>query len=156
MVHDLSSGNSALPYCITNPSEKEKQILSLKISKCLKTGFFTRFNTDEAIRSHFREVTDKFILKGIIGNPENKPAIFMAIDFPHGWKNKVYDWENIFPLQKIEFEGHSFSAPNDQNKVLTSVYGNYMEIPKDSYPRHTAYLDISKEQLQLLEEYSKN
>lgn len=38
----------------------------------------------------------------------------------------------IFPLKKIEFEGHIFNAPHDTNKYLISLYGeNYMKIPKE-------------------------
>ena len=84
-----------------------------------------------------------------------EPALFMAIDFPHNWKNKVYDWETIFPLKKIEFENKMFYAPNNPNAVLESVYGDYMSIPQNSYPRHSNYIDVSKEEKAILEELAK-
>lgn len=36
---------------------------------------------------------------------------------------------SIFPLGKIEFEGKTFSAPNDPDAYLSDLYKNYMEIP---------------------------
>lgn len=43
----------------------------------------------------------------------------------------------MFPLNKIEFEGKSFSAPKDVDKYLTKQYGDYMNIPaKDKRLTH--------------------
>ncbi|HZK03807.1 MAG TPA: LicD family protein [Bacteroidaceae bacterium] len=36
---------------------------------------------------------------------------------------------DIFPLKEIEFEGHSFFAPNNTDSYLTRAYNDYMEIP---------------------------
>ena len=80
-----------------------------------------------------------------------KPAIFMSIDFPHRWKNKVYDWETIFPLKEIEFEGLTFMGPHKPIQVLESIYGDYMRIPKDSYPRHSDYSEMSEKEKSFLE-----
>ncbi|MBE6390082.1 MAG: glycosyltransferase [Lentisphaerae bacterium] len=134
-------------------TKTEKQILSQSISKYTKPGFFTRFQDDEALKTHFKKATDQLLSSVSIGSPEKEASIFMAIDFPHGWKNKVFDNEAIFPLRRIGFEKYNFQAPNDPHQVLTNIYGHYMEIPKDSYPRHTAYADITKEQLKELEKY---
>ena len=37
----------------------------------------------------------------------------------------------IFPLKKIEFEGHEFWAPQDERTYISYEYKNYMEFPKD-------------------------
>ena len=140
-------------YYHSKLTETEKKSLSQNIAKHTGKRLFTVFNNDEALKAHFRKITAEFILNGAAGNPKKAPAIFMAIDFPHKWKNKVYDYENIFPLQRIEFEKYNFAAPQDAHKVLTSIYGNYMEIPQDAYPRHTAYSDITEEQIKELEKY---
>ena len=143
-------------YYHSKLEENEKKDLSLKIEKYSKPKIIRKHNSFETIVEKSKKITHKFILNNKTISLENTPAIFMAIDFHHGWKNKVYDWENIFPLQKIEFENIKFNAPNNSHKVLTSIYGNYMEIPKDSYPRHTAYLNITNEQIKSLEEYAKS
>lgn len=36
---------------------------------------------------------------------------------------------DIFPLQRISFEGHQFNAPHDTHAVLCVFYGDYMRLP---------------------------
>ncbi|MBO4469991.1 MAG: LicD family protein [Bacteroidales bacterium] len=37
----------------------------------------------------------------------------------------------IFPLQKIQFEGRLFPAPADPDKYLTRIFGDYMKLPPE-------------------------
>lgn len=138
-------------------NEAEKDKLSAKIAEITKLKWYEKlryFKTDAKIREYFKKVTGQKILKN--KNVECKnPAIFMAIDFPHKWKHKVFDWETIFPLQTIDFETIKVAAPHNPDLVLKSIYGDYMSIPKDSYPRHTAYMDMGEDEHTLLEEIAK-
>ena len=79
----------------------------------------------------------------------------MGIDFPHKWKRKVFNWDYIFPIRKISFENIEFSAPNNPDMVLKTIYGNYSAIPKDSYPRHSSYINLEGEEKAILEEIAK-
>lgn len=36
---------------------------------------------------------------------------------------------DIFPLSKIQFEGHTFPCPNNNENVLKMIYGDYMTLP---------------------------
>jgi lipopolysaccharide cholinephosphotransferase len=47
----------------------------------------------------------------------------------------------IFPLKKISFEGQTFYAPNNPDKYLREIYGDYMTIPPAS-KRETHALTI--------------
>jgi lipopolysaccharide cholinephosphotransferase len=40
-----------------------------------------------------------------------------------------HEQSDVFPLNKIKFEGLAFSCPNDCDKFLRSIYGDYMKIP---------------------------
>lgn len=133
---------------------EEKQIISQKIAKLVKPNFFKYFRTEAQTRKHLKERTEKYILNGNSTDKNNKPALFWGIDFPHKWKNKVYDYENIFPLSTIEFEGSSFPAPNMVHEVLSSIYGDYMTIPKDVYPRHSGIV-LTTEEKDILTNLSK-
>ena len=45
--------------------------------------------------------------------------------------NINYDKDVIFPLQRgVGFEGKNFCIPNDYDKVLSQMYGDYMTLPK--------------------------
>lgn len=134
-------------------SDDGKFELSRRISKITKLKWFEKFRyikSNNNLRKYMFNVTRNKIL----GNQtivDEHPAVFMAIDFPHKWKNKVYDWETLFPLRDLIFENTEFPVPNNCDKVLSSIYGNYMEIPQDAYPRHTDYKCLDKER-DLLEE----
>lgn len=136
-------------------NEEEKKALSEKIVEARKPKFFNTQRTIDLMRKRFKKITLEKILEGKKADKENFPALFMGIDFPHNWKNKVYDWENIFPLKEISFENSTFWAPQDADKVLRSIYGDYMKIPKNSYPRHSNYSDMKKEEKDFLEELVK-
>jgi lipopolysaccharide cholinephosphotransferase len=136
-------------------NSEEKAELSLKIAKAIKPKLFKRYKNIEYIRTNFKKITQKFILNNKNIDLNINPGLFMGIDFPHAWKNKVYDYETIFPLKKITFENFSFYAPNMPEAVLTSIYGNYMSMPKNVYPRHSNFINMSNSEKKLLEELAK-
>lgn len=54
-----------------------------------------------------------------------------------------YDEKDLFPLQKIEFEGHEFLAPGNPKKILTTLYGDYMKLPPLEQRRvHSTHIEI--------------
>ena len=54
-----------------------------------------------------------------------------------------YDKSMVFPLSEIQFEGKNFMAPNDPDRYLTSIYGDYMKIPpREKRITHIIYVDI--------------
>lgn len=60
----------------------------------------------------------------------------------------VYDWhvyskDEIFPLKEIKFEGKTFKGPNKPHEMLTSMYGDYMKLPKEEDRfSHSANIEI--------------
>ena len=136
-------------------SEDEKAELSLKIVEARKPNFIMKKRSSDNMMQYFESLTQEKILDNIKNDGSRQLPIFMGVDFPHKWKNKVFDWEEIFPLKEINFEGATLLGPNLPEKVLTRIYGDYMKIPKDSYPRHSNYLDLNEERKKFLEEISK-
>lgn len=137
-------------YDALNPQEEIE--FSQKIESLQKRK--KKFNTKEETKESVFKLTRETLLK----NKENiseKPSLFMALDFPHTHKNKVFSYDEIFPLQKVSFENIELFAPNKIDTVLKKEFGNYMKIPKDSYPRHSNYTNISKCERNALEELAK-
>ena len=131
---------------------EEKAILSAKIGKISHSKGLRFFNTAEKIQKYFKKTTLKKILNNKECNLEQKNTIFYGIDFPHNWKNKVFDYEDFFPLNKIVFENNEFMVPKNYEKILTTIFGNYLEWPKDSYPRHSI-ATISDEEKEKMEKF---
>ena len=65
---------------------------------------------------------------------EGKPLIYKCVDF---WdapsRSYFYDYDDIFPLQMIKFEGVEFAAPRRPDVHLTCTYGDYMGFPNSRY-----------------------
>lgn len=73
-----------------------------------------------------------------------KCAFFYSIDFPLPHPNLVRNYEDIFPLKTIEFEGEVFPCPNNIEKHLSYFYSkNYMQFPKSfrRMDRFDEYID---------------
>ncbi len=74
----------------------------------------------------FLKIRDNFILKGNVPKPEEHPSLVFGMDAPHIEKVYLYDYETIFPLGTIEYEGYKMAFPNQMHEFLTQLYGDYM------------------------------
>ena len=55
----------------------------------------------------------------------------------------VYDEADIFPLTTHDFEGHQLSVPGNSHHMLTTQYGDYMQLPDlDHIQGHVNRLEI--------------
>jgi lipopolysaccharide cholinephosphotransferase len=53
------------------------------------------------------------------------------------------DMKDIFPVQKIMFEGKYFNAPADPDAYLRKIYGDYMKLPDEDQRRvHTVKYEL--------------
>ena len=63
-----------------------------------------------------------------------------GIESPYNISKKILNKTTIFPLRNIDFNGVSYSAPNDIHEFLSVCYGNYMMIPVNfGESKHLAY-----------------
>ena len=49
-----------------------------------------------------------------------------------GWINNIRVISEIFPINQLNFEGLLLPVPNDYDKYLTRIYGNYMQLPDEN------------------------
>ncbi len=143
-------------YAKTDAQEKIE--LHNKITKLVKKLKYTSnvIKDKYVLREKFKTITQHEILQDRVCRKVNKPSIFWAIDFPHDrWKNRVYDWENIFPVKKIPFEDTEVFCPNNPDFVLKNVYGDYMKIPERIYPGHVNISGVTEEDLKIIRDFIK-
>jgi lipopolysaccharide cholinephosphotransferase len=70
------------------------------------------------------------------------------------YKNFFYDYNTIFPLQRVSFEGLSLYAPHHLDEFVTSAYGGAIwDLPMDMgrHPRNAA----THEEFELMREFLK-
>ncbi|MBP5352944.1 MAG: LicD family protein [Alphaproteobacteria bacterium] len=110
-----------------------------------------------AFHQNLRRIHFEKIMKGVPEAPEkDKPAIFSSCDFMHGPKYSFFfDYETIFPLQKIKFCGHEFYTLNDIDTYLTSNYGDYMAYPKYIDNIHTNFGAMKIDEIFAIKQYIK-
>ena len=54
---------------------------------------------------------------------------YVAIDPHFSWCCAIHKKSNLFPLSEVEFEGKRFSAPAKPDAYLTTLYGDWHQIP---------------------------
>lgn len=62
---------------------------------------------------------------------QTKPTIFKGLEDWAYFRPFYYDYDTIFPLRKLSFEGREYYAPAQYDKYLTYIYGNYMQFPEN-------------------------
>ena len=82
---------------------------------------------------------------------ENYPIVY-GIDVNHLHKNWFMNYETIFPLKAIEFEGREFSCINQPEVYLNSAYGDWMGYPKKISLGHNMYRNFSKKEIEAMED----
>ena len=118
---------------------KDKIKLNKKIKrlrKALSFGLIPIKNSSEFTQK-IKHLTHDIINEKIYADERIKPSIHWGLDFPHRWNNWIYDYSQIFPLKKIEFENYEFNSPADTDFMLKNIYGDYMQFPRSICPHHT-------------------
>ena len=93
---------------------------------------YMNYKTVKSAQEDIIKIQNKIILNSYSIN-ESKPTLFFGIDFLYNPKKYlVMDYDLIFPLTKILFEGNEYLAPNMICKYLENLYGDYMSFPKEA------------------------
>ena len=74
---------------------------------------------------------------------ELKPTVFLGLEFLHNYaKFSVFAYDDVFPLQRMPFEGTSLCVVHDPELFLTYMYGDFMRLP-DNLHFHTDLSQMS-------------
>ncbi len=144
-------------YYLKELNTDEKISLHNKILH-LKKHLYKKSPKNEEEKAQYTKellsVRDKYIYENKKPDLSKNPAIFWGIDYNHLWPRCVFDYETIFPLSEIEFEGRKFPCPAQTDIYLTTVYRDYMSLPS-SLHYHFDLNKIDLDELITLKKYAK-
>lgn len=119
-----------------NLTDYEKLLITQRIKKARKVleyKYHKKTLSDNKIpqaREDINQIQKEIIFNNKISE-SSKNALFYSIDFPYNPKHfLVMNYDMIFPLKEIEFEGKYYSCPNNVEGYLENLYDNYMAYPK--------------------------
>ena len=96
-------------------------------------------------RGNIKKINSKFVKKA--GKYKEKTTDYVTVFYVS--KPRVYSIEDIFPPSLHVFEDAQFYIPKAYDKILKSIYGDYMQLPpeEERIPIHTAdaYYTADKE-----------
>ncbi len=139
-------------FYYTNARGKDKIKLNKKVRRyrrMLSLSLFKIKDTEKLVKK-IKHLTEDVINEKIEVDERLRPSIHWGLDFPHRWHNWIYDYRQIFPLKKIEFEGYMFNCPADTDFMLSNIYGDYMKFPKSICPHHTdeeSFTDLERAEI---------
>ena len=117
----------AVPYPEINPKLQKKILLSYR-----KVCHFFTVKQDVTLKNHLAALTFPVLKWGLdllwaicCLKPKNK----IGYEKHFNTYGNSYDKDMIFPLKDITFEGKVFLGPADPDRYLTSIYGDYMQLP---------------------------
>ena len=139
----LSFATDIFPYYFSNADEAE--IRSVIEQGCAqKTALFDKFKT----YNDFKEVESAIdAIQKPLASDSGK-VLFLGLE-TRVYQPHLYNTSDVFPLKETKFEGHSFSIPNNWQKILIRTYGNYLEIPADNHT-HLYISELNDEELNKL------
>ena len=136
-------------FCLQT-MDKQARLQFTKKIKSLSKRPRNYTTTSQQLRNDCRQATQKLL--GSASTPGlTKPTIFYGIEFFHqAHLYNAFDYDTIFPLKEIEFEGEKFPTVAKPKEYLTEIYSNWQQIPPKLYA-HT--VQISEEEQALLHNY---
>lgn len=110
---------------------------------------FAQFRLDNAIayierRKQLGFITEedfekrkKLYTERLLNEKCDSDKVIFAYPIDHG----RHSYEDVFPLKKYNFCGIEFLGPNNYDSILTSEYGDYMQLPSEE-DRHPHYSSV--------------
>ena len=97
-------------------------------TKKFKPQKMTKEQAVEAI-NYIQKLQKEIILPKEEKQMPQNPILFRGIDYKYDEKYLVMPYDEIFPLNEVEFEGCKFLAPNKTEIYLEKIFGNWKNMP---------------------------
>ena len=113
-------------------NEKCVDIREALVKRMMK---YRRYYLRHYKKSSLQEMTDA--KKRIVGEGQGTNVIlWQNVEFQHDGIY-LFDYDEIFPLRQLLFEGYMLNTPNRTEDVLSQEIHNYMSFPKTGLFHHT-------------------
>lgn len=127
------------PYSFYKPleTEKEKNDLALLLNLNNSEHLLSNYKQIKKNKDEIKKITSNVLKNSIIND---NTTLFLDINATWGYKKGVYDFKTIFPLKQTEFDGYMLKIPNNINKYLNWVYGDFYKLPS-SFNHHQGKME---------------
>jgi hypothetical protein len=119
-----------------------------------------RFDIDSVSDLELKQNIDSMmktkVLTAEIPTDLNDSELVWGLDFSHSWNNWFTDYNVIFPLKNVIFEGLEFPCINDPHAFLSRLYGNYMSYPSKITMGHSMFLNLSDADKKIIKDLIEN
>lgn len=81
---------------------------------------------------------DKWLMKLLRKQNKDNGKYICALVGAYNYKKDIYEYDRLFPLKPILFEGKMYNGFKDNDYYLSNLYGDYMKLPpKDKRVTHS-------------------
>jgi hypothetical protein len=108
--------------------------------------------SNEVVLGKINKIMTERVLVNEIPEDKTKSELVWGLDFGHPWRNWFTNYDVIFPIKTIGFEGEEFPCINNPDAFLSRVYGDYMSYPKKITMGHAMFLKLRAEDKKVIEE----
>ena len=137
----------------------EQQLDKTKEIKQIRKKLLNHVNistpNEDLIKIH-KDIMKKEILQSSVLKNSKDADIVWGIQYNHQWKNWFTNYNVIFPLKPMMFEGYEFSGINNPDAFLTRLYGDYMSYPSKITFGHSVYKRKSRKENNVIKSYAND
>lgn len=131
----------------SRPMDKAERLQFTQKIKMLSKRPRNSAESAQQLRTRCQELTRQ-LCSSMDSASAQKPTVFYGIEFFHqSHLYNAFDYDTIFPLQEITFEGEKFPTVAKPKEYLSEIYKNWQHIPPKLYahiinipPQEQAYL----------------
>ena len=139
-------------FCATRMDNKEKLAFTHQLKKLAHRPSFSAKEVPAPQKLYNQCLAEQYKLVKFQQNTQPQ-TVFYGTDFFHATHPyNAFDYETIFPLKEIPFEGHLFPCIAKTDAYLTQIYGNYKKLPHELH-FHTLTVNIPSQEQQALHDY---
>lgn len=71
-----------------------------------------------------------------LSSREGKAYLFLSPEMEDRLSHKVFNYDDIYPLSRLDYEGNRMPVPKNWSKVLNEYYGDWLKFPRSGILHH--------------------